>query len=102
MFTEALRLRVNFNLMRNVKEPVTIDGFTLQEGSLLQAPSVVAHYDEAAWASTGHPATEFWAERHINYQDTTDEAGNVTRTRKFAIAARPSEYFPFGKLLLYT
>lgn len=96
VFTEALRLRVNFNLMRNVKEPITLDGFTLQRGSLLQAPSVVAHYNEAAWGEAGHPATEFWAERHIKYVDEKDETGNFIRKRKFAMAARPSDYFPFG------
>jgi cytochrome P450 len=99
VFTETLRLRVNFNLTRNVKEPITLDGFTMQKGSLLQAPSVVAHYDEATWASTGHSATEFWAERHVKYQDERDEAGNVARTRKSALAARPSDYFTFGMLL---
>jgi hypothetical protein len=60
---------------------------------------VIAHYDEATWASTGHPATEFWAERHVKYQDERDEAGNVTRTRKFVMAKRPSDFFPFGILL---
>lgn len=77
VFTETLRLRVNFNLMRNVNEPITLDGFTLRKGSLLQAPSVIAHYDEATWASTGHPATEFCAERHVKYQDERDEAGKL-------------------------
>jgi cytochrome P450 len=96
IFTEALRLHMNFNLMRNVNESITMDGFTLPKGSMLQAPMLVAHYDEAVWGSSEHPASEFWAERHIKYEKETDEASNVTQKRVFAMAGRPSSYFPFG------
>ena len=96
ILTETLRLRMNFNLMRNVNEHITMDGFTLRKGSMLQAPMLVAHHDEAAWGSVGHPASEFWAERHIKYKEERDEAGNVTQKRVFAMAGRPSSYFPFG------
>jgi len=96
VFTEVLRLRVNFHLVRNVNQPITMDGVKLKKGALLMAPSKLAHYDEATWASSGHPATEFWAERHIKYETDKDETGNTVRRRKFALAARPDQYFPFG------
>ncbi|KAK8059001.1 cytochrome P450 [Apiospora phragmitis] len=93
--TETLRLRINFNIMRDVKQPVVLDNgaTTVAPGSLLQMPMMVAHYDEAAWGAAGHPASEFWAERHIRYVDEPEAAGRV---RKFAMAGHPTAWFPFG------
>ena len=98
VFTETLRLRMNFNIIRQVNEPFAVDGYTLKKGAMLQAPMMVAHYDEAVWGHARHPASEFWAERHIKYVDETDGFGNVVRKRTFAMAGRPSSYFPFGTL----
>jgi cytochrome P450 len=98
VFTETLRLRMNFNIIRQVKEPFDVDGYTLKKGAMLQAPMMVAHYDEAVWASEGHPASEFWAERHIKYVDETNDSGSIMKKRIFAIAGRPSSYFPFGRI----
>ncbi|KAI1370684.1 cytochrome P450 [Hypoxylon crocopeplum] len=50
IFTETLRLRINFNITRDVKQPITLGGHTIAQGSLLQAPMMVAHYDEAVWS----------------------------------------------------
>lgn len=100
VFTETLRLRMNFNIIRQVKEPFAVDGYTLKKGAMLQAPMMVAHYDEAVWGAAGHPASEFWSERHIKYVEVTDNSENVNVKRTFAIAGRPSSYFPFGTLLL--
>jgi cytochrome P450 len=97
IFTETLRLRMNFNIIRQVKEPFIVDGYELRKGAMLQAPMMVAHYDEAVWSKDGHPASEFWAERHIKYVDETDSLGTVTKKRVFSMAGRPSSYFPFGK-----
>ena len=99
VFTETLRLRMNFNIIRHAKEPVTMDGFTLSKGAMLQAPMMAAHYDPAVWSTTGHPASEFWAERHVKYTEEKDQDGNVTHKRTFATAGRPSSYFPFGTSL---
>jgi cytochrome P450 len=96
VFTEVLRLYMNFNLIRFVHEPVTMQGFTLSRGCMLQAPMSIHHRDGAVWDRKGHPASEFWAERHIKHIEETDEAGRVTRKRVFAAAARPSSYYPFG------
>ncbi|KAH8651348.1 putative cytochrome P450 [Xylariales sp. PMI_506] len=96
VLTETLRLRINFNILRQVKEPFEIDGHKLRKGTMLQAPMMVAHYEEAVWGTPEHPASEFWAERHIKYTEETDEHGNVNRKRNFVMAGRPSSYFPFG------
>ncbi|KAI1169504.1 putative cytochrome P450 [Nemania sp. FL0916] len=87
IWTETLRLRVNFNVTRDVKEAIVIDGHTIPAGSMIQAPMMVSHYNET-WGTTEHPASEFWAERHIKY----DSAGN----RTYAMAGRNTSFFPFG------
>ncbi|KAJ5113446.1 hypothetical protein N7456_001980, partial [Penicillium angulare] len=96
VFTETLRLRMNFNIIRQVKEPFSVDGYTLKKGAMLQAPMMVAHYDESVWGTDEHPASAFWAERHIKYVQEVDNYGNITNKRTFAMAGRPSSYFPFG------
>ncbi|KAI1084640.1 putative cytochrome P450 [Whalleya microplaca] len=96
IFTETLRLRISFNIIRDVKQPIMLDGHTIAKGSLLQAPMMVVHYDEAVWSAAGHPASEFWAERHIKYTDETDTSGQSRRKRVYATAGRPSSFFPFG------
>lgn len=92
VFTETLRLHMSFNVLRQVKQPVTIDGHKLEQGAMLQAPMQVAHYDES-WAVENHPADEFWPERHIRYKD---EKGEPYRKPIYSIGGRPSSYFPFG------
>ena len=100
VFTEVLRLHMNFNVIRHVREPLQVGGYTLPVSSMVQLPMMTAHYDETVWSSQGHPATEFWAERHIKHVEETDQDGNTSTTKKFATAGRPSSYFPFGKLHL--
>ncbi|KAK8134462.1 cytochrome P450 [Apiospora sp. TS-2023a] len=89
IWTETLRLRINFNIVRDVKQPVVLDNVntTVEKGALLQVPMMVAHYDESIWGAADHPASEFWAERHIRY---------VEGERKYVMAGHPAAYFPFG------
>ncbi|KAK9417351.1 putative cytochrome p450 family protein [Seiridium unicorne] len=54
----------------------------------------IAHHDEAVWGVPEHPASEFWAHRHIKYVESTDEAGNSQRKPEFSMAGRPSSFFP--------
>lgn len=77
-----------YNMMRDVKKPITLDGHTIPKGSLLQAPMQVAHYNEAIWGASGHPASDFWAERHVR----TGDGGK----RVYSMAGIPTSYFPFG------
>ncbi|KAI1842658.1 hypothetical protein JX266_011120 [Neoarthrinium moseri] len=96
IWTETLRLRINFNIVRDVKHPITLGGNTIAKGALLQVPMMVAYYDEVTWGATGHPASEFWAERHIKYTEDLDEAGKTHRKPKYAMAGHPTSHFPFG------
>jgi cytochrome P450 len=97
IFVEVLRMRTNFNLMRQVNETIIIDGITLRPGSMLQAPMRVAHYEEAIWGREGHSADDFWAERHITYQPIEGPlTGEINQRRSFAMAGRPTSFFPFG------
>ncbi|KAH6652390.1 putative cytochrome P450 [Truncatella angustata] len=96
IFTEVLRLHMNFNLLRHVNESMNIDGNTVAKGSLLSVPMVMAHYDEDDWKNEEHPVTEFWAERHITWVERTNAQGEVVTERAFTVASRPSSYFPFG------
>jgi cytochrome P450 len=98
VFTEVLRLHMNFNLLRQVNRPIDMDGHTLRKGAWVATPIVVAHFDETDWNQAGHPASEFWAERHIKYKEEKDPAGNVTLKPVFGLAGRPSSFFPFGML----
>lgn len=98
VLAEVLRLHMNFNVLRYVNDPITIDGHKLRRGVMVAAPMLTAHHDETYWGATGHPASEFWAERHIRRKEVKDGAGNVSKARVFALAGRPSSYLPFGML----
>lgn len=96
VFTEVLRMHMNFNVIRHTKEPIDVDGIVIAKGSMLQAPMVVAHYDENVWGAAGHPSSEFWAGRHLRHTEKRDESGNVRHEVEYAMAGRPSSFFPFG------
>lgn len=96
IWTEVLRLHMNFNLIRNVKELISMEGVTIGKGSMLQAPMLTAHLDEAVWGAQGHPASEFWGERHVKHVEETDSSVHHSRKRIFSMAGRPSSFFPFG------
>ena len=97
VYTETLRLSMSFNVVRNVSQTFTLDGWKIPKGAFVQAPTLVAHYDEDVWGIDGHPASEFWAERHIRYVDETDEEGKVGRKRVFDMGGRSGSYFPYGE-----
>lgn len=99
VYTETLRLSMSFNVVRNVSQTFTLDGYKIPKGSLAQAPTLVAHYDENVWGAEGHAASEFWAERHIRYTDEKDDAGNPCRKRVFDMGGRSGSYFPYGMSL---
>ncbi|EMR62436.1 putative cytochrome p450 family protein [Eutypa lata UCREL1] len=96
VYVETLRLHMSFNIVREVTEPMTLDGYMIKKGSLIEAPMQIAHTEEAAWGVTDHPASEFWAERHIKYVESKDEEGNVVQKREFTMAGRSSTFFPYG------
>ncbi|KAM7192626.1 Cytochrome P450 [Rhypophila sp. PSN 637] len=103
MFVETLRLHTDFNIMRNVEKPMTVDGVQMAAGTLLLLPLRTAHYEDEAWAAPpDHPADKFWAQRHIKYVPEENEGealpDDVPRGKKrvFSMAARPSSFSPFG------
>ncbi|KAH6701359.1 cytochrome P450 [Leptodontidium sp. MPI-SDFR-AT-0119] len=96
-YVEIMRMHVSFNVTREAMEPIEIDGYHLEKGSLIQTCSQIAHFEEAVWGAEGHPASEFWAWRHVKYVEKTDEAtGKVTTHPQFSMKGRPSSFFPYG------
>ncbi|RYP10035.1 hypothetical protein DL765_008234 [Monosporascus sp. GIB2] len=96
VYTEVLRMHISFNVTREVQQDIWIDGHRIAKGTLLQAPSQIAHYDESDWGVPGHPASEFWADRHLEYVNRLDEAGNAIRQPEFSMKARATSFFPYG------
>ncbi|KAI0508715.1 cytochrome P450 [Xylaria bambusicola] len=92
IYTEILRLHVSFTISREAMRPVEIDGYKIPSGSLVQSSSNIAHFDESVWGTEEHPASEFWAERHIKYADADGEVGK----RQFSMRGRPTSFFPYG------
>ncbi|KAF4636505.1 hypothetical protein G7Y89_g1575 [Cudoniella acicularis] len=96
VYTEILRLHVGVLVTRTSTEPVTIAGYILPKGSIVQAPTEAAHLDETVWGTPTHPASEFWAYRHLKEVETANDAGHVTTKLEFSIAGRTGSFFPYG------
>ncbi|KAH8659972.1 cytochrome P450 [Xylariales sp. PMI_506] len=92
IYIELLRLHVSINVTREIMEPIILDGHKLEKGALLQAPSEIAQYEESVWAVDGHPASEFWAGRHLAKVDF----GNKVSTPQFSLSGRSNDLFPYG------
>ncbi|KAK0614725.1 cytochrome P450 [Immersiella caudata] len=97
VYIEGLRLHVSLNVTREVVGPLTLEGYELEKGAILQAPTDISHREESVWGAPDHPASEFWAERHIKYVKTVDEkGGSVKMERQFSMAGRQNHFFPYG------
>ncbi|GKT94837.1 cytochrome P450 family protein [Colletotrichum tofieldiae] len=97
IYIECMRLHVSIAITREVAETTKLQGYRLEKGSMIQAPTNLMHLDEQIWGQEGHPASEFWAERHIKHVKKVDEdTGFVTTERQFVMGAKPSEFFPYG------
>ncbi|KAI1656394.1 putative cytochrome P450 [Daldinia decipiens] len=96
IYTEVLRMHISFNVTRMVRQDLLVDGYHVNKGSILQAPSQIAHYDEDVWAVDGHPASQFWASRHVKHVEKADETGCITEETHFSMKARPTSFFPYG------
>jgi len=91
-------MHVAINIVRNIEEDMTLDGYTLKKGYLVNTPSLLSHFDDSIWSDPGHPTNEFWAERHITSIEKVDESGNKITVPQFSITGRLGGFFPFGKL----
>lgn len=96
LFTEVLRLRVSMVIMRVAEKPMRIHGVDVPEGALIHAYSRIAQTDEAVWGAPGHPADQFWAERHVKVVEERDALGRVAERREFVLAGSAGCLFPFG------
>lgn len=97
VFHESLRMHVSVNITRVVEQDMSLDGYALKKGYLVQTPSWISHYDESIWSTEGHPANEFWAERHLTYVEKTNASGKTSMVPQFSISGRSGGFFPFGK-----
>jgi len=98
IYIEGMRLHVSMNVTREVVGPLTLEGYELETGSILQAATEITQLDEGVWGAPGHPASEFWAERHIKLVEAVDEGGNVKVEPQFSMAGRQNDFFPYGEL----
>jgi cytochrome P450 len=91
VYIETLRLHVSINVTREVTQPITLDGYLLKPGALIQAPSQIGQYNETVWGTSAHPASKFWAGRHLKHDKGKPE---------FTMAGKTTSFFPFGTSLL--
>ena len=99
IYAECLRLHVYMNIIRGVHGDMELDGYILKKGSLAQSPSMIAHLDEGFWGRSGHPASEFWAERFIVEDKVKDETGELRTVKRFSTDGMAGHWFPYGKFL---
>ncbi|PGH00652.1 hypothetical protein AJ80_09142 [Polytolypa hystricis UAMH7299] len=76
VYNECLRLRSSIPISRRLRVDVEIDGYTLKANNFILAPSWVSHINEDVWAHSGHPASEFWAERFLEKKSRKVKLGD--------------------------
>ncbi|CAI6091928.1 unnamed protein product [Clonostachys chloroleuca] len=96
IYIEVLRVHVSINITRTLKDPAVIGGYPLPAGAVIQAPSHVAHLDEEIWGSDGHPASEFWGERHLKTTEAIGSDGKRTAKKEFSLGNRSGSFLPYG------
>ncbi|KAK1749889.1 cytochrome P450 [Echria macrotheca] len=95
VYTETLRLRSGFCIIRDAVRDTEIDGVSIAKGAIVQAPIPIAHHD-AVWEAEGYAVDEFWPHRHIKVVGSTDEKGHRAEKVEFALGNRSGYYFPYG------
>ena len=89
VYTEVLRMRLVFILIRDAERDTTIGEVHIPKGATVKAPMMIAHYNEV-WAMEGHPPEEFWPARHL--RDAPDG-----KKKEFHMGRERSGYFfPYG------
>ncbi|OTB17450.1 hypothetical protein K445DRAFT_74002 [Daldinia sp. EC12] len=96
IYTESLRLHLSLNLTRAATEDITIAGFTLPKGCIVQAPTQISHCEEAVWGTKDHPASEFWAYRHLKSLNVRDDKAQRGTELEYSISGRMGSFFPYG------
>ncbi|KAK3312027.1 cytochrome P450 [Apodospora peruviana] len=96
IYTEVLRLHMSVALVRETVKPIILEGHYIPKGAFVQAMTGISHMEEAVWARDGHPASEFWAARHLSYKETKSQDGKIKLEPEFTLAGRTGAFFPFG------
>jgi hypothetical protein len=93
IYVEILRLHVSFTVTRGVLQPIAIGGYEVAKELLVQINTEIAHLEEAVWGTDEHPASTFWAARHIKYVKTIDAKHQGICQAQFSMRGRPSSFF---------
>ncbi|KAK8859640.1 25-hydroxycholesterol 7-alpha-hydroxylase [Apiospora arundinis] len=96
IYAEALRLHVGILITRTSVVPVTIAGHNFPPGTVFQSPTQLSHLEESVWGVPGHPASEFWAHRHLKEKKKENEKGEIEKHLEFSLAGPPGAFFPYG------
>jgi cytochrome P450 len=95
VYTETLRLRSGFCIIRDAVRDTEIDGTPIIKGAIVQAPIPIAHHD-AVWEAEGYAVDEFWPHRHVKVVVSTDDKGHRAEKVEFALGNRSGYWFPYG------
>lgn len=57
---------------------------------MVQTCSHIAHLEESVWGMEGHPASEFWAWRHVKYVDVAVDEGIDANTEGKTTTTMPT------------
>ncbi|KFA54461.1 hypothetical protein S40293_07995 [Stachybotrys chartarum IBT 40293] len=96
VYAEILRLYSRFLIARTATESVTVCGYTLPKGSTVMTPVEASHLREDIWGAPSHPASEFWAARHIVEIEAQDEHGSTTKRKEYSLGDRKKFFLPYG------
>lgn len=104
VYIECLRMHMSINVTRQVLKPTLFEGYLIEKGAIIQGPAEIVHYEEESWGKEDHPASEFWAERHVKYVDPEEDDEVVVdekkkKVRQFAMSGRAADFFPYGTFL---
>ena len=90
VYTETLRLRVHFNVTREIIQDIEIDGHVLKRGHIVMAPTYIAHTLDPSWATDKYPLGDFYPERFLIFDE---KAPGVSR---FSTGEAGGKMFPYG------
>lgn len=89
VYTETLRLRVHFNVTREITQDIEIDNHILKAGHIVMAPTYIAHTLDPSWATQKYPARDFCPERFLVF-------GEKDTAPKFSAGEAGGKMFPYG------
>lgn len=97
VYLEALRVYVSVTVTRETVNPIVLQGHKVPKGAFVQGMTGISHMEDEVWARDGHPASEFWAARHIAYKKRKSETGETKLVPEVSMEGRANAFFPYGK-----